>query len=210
MKTNNINLVLNKNVNYDYNPFGETSNEELDEIVEPKYPIEEWIDLLQSKSPIIIQFVGRKGRGKTTHLRILHQLFRDTEVYFLNEKNNTVNTTKNSSIVFIDSVHHIPWVERFQLWRKTNITYVITTHWKRDIEFFLCGRSFKTYYFKGLSIYMLETILKKRISLSSSLEYNNIRIDTRVLQSLHSKYGDNLRGILNYLYDNFKTHNYGN
>ena len=203
-------IVINPDVKYYYNPYGGISDDELLEIIEPKHSIQEWIAQLNQKPPIIIQLVGKKGRGKTTHLRVLHQLLTNPEIYFLNITNKEVNISKKNSQILIDSIHHIPIRKRFQLWRKSEVSYVITTHWKRNIEFFLCKRKFKTYHFNGIALNKLENIIKKRVSLSSSLEYEDIEINTELLQKLHAKYGDNIRGILNYLYDNLKVDNYGN
>ncbi|AXT51479.1 hypothetical protein D1818_11775 [Aquimarina sp. BL5] len=209
MKINYNDLVLNKNIQYFHNPFGGIDDEELIEVMDPKYSFEELTNTLNQNKPIIIQFVGKKGRGKTTHLRALHQLISNSKIYFL-DRNGYRNITNPGNLnIFIDSVHHIPLRKRLQLWRQANTSYVITTHWFRNLELYLCNRTYKTFHFKGVTLEKLEKILKKRISQYSSLEQNEVIIDKKVLQILLKQFGDNIRGVLNFLYDCFKVEFYG-
>jgi len=209
MKINYNDLVLNKDIEYFHNPFGGISDEELLEVIIPKYDLEKSIELLSRPEPIILQFVGKKGRGKTTHLRALYQLISNSKIYFLDHKGYRKITNPNNLNIFIDSVHHIPWRKRLQLWRQSNTSYVITTHSYRNIEFFLCNRTYKTIHFRGLSLTKLESIIKKRISQYSTIEQNQIIINTNTLKILSTQYGDNIRGLLNFLYDRFKIEFYG-
>lgn len=77
------NIILNRDIVYNFNPFGGITEEDILDCIVPKYPMEEWIKLLNNDQPIILQFVGKKGRGKTTHLRALHQYFQEQDIYFL-------------------------------------------------------------------------------------------------------------------------------
>ncbi|MFD2564030.1 hypothetical protein [Aquimarina rubra] len=202
-------LILNKNVDYFHNPFGGIDDEDLLEVIDPKYDLEKCIQLLTMEKPFIIQFVGKKGRGKTTHLRALHQLISNSEIFFLDSRNHQSISNTKERITFIDSIHHIPWKKRLQLWKQSEISYVITTHWFRNIEFIICNRKHKTFRFKGVSTEKLERILKKRISQYSSLQQNEIIINPKVLKILSEHFKDNIRSLLNYLYDCFKVKFYG-
>ena len=64
MKINYSDLVLNKNIQYTHNPFGGIDDEELLDIIDPKHSFDELIKILNQDSPIIIQFVGKKGVTK--------------------------------------------------------------------------------------------------------------------------------------------------
>lgn len=201
-------LISNLNFKLYYNPFGGICDEELSEIILEKYPVREWIDLIHRKQPIIIQFSGKKGRGKTTHLRYLYQFIDQADIFFLdrNKKPPLINSSKK--VIFIDSVHHIPMKQRFTLWRNKNTSYIITTHVKRNLEFHLAKRAFKTYEFKGISEQILEAIILQRITLSSDLDKKEIIINPEVVNYLIKKYNDDFRGILNFLFDNFKKLDY--
>ncbi|MBQ4803292.1 hypothetical protein J8L88_10570 [Aquimarina sp. MMG015] len=209
MKINYSDLVLNKNIQYTHNPFGGIDDEELLDIIDPKHSFEELIKILNQDHPIIIQFLGKKGRGKTTHLRALHQLISNSEIHFLDRNSYKKITNPDNRNLLIDSVHHIPLRKRLQLWKSSNTSYVVTTHIPRNIEFLFCKRKYKTIHFKGLSLIKLESILKKRIAQYSSIEQNKVIIDTTALKMLLKHYGDNIRGLLNFLYDCFKVEFYG-
>lgn len=200
-------LVLNKNIQYFHNPFGGIDDEELLEIITPQYDVEEWVQLLNKPEPIIIQFVGKKGRGKTTHLRALYQILTDADIYLLecNTKNPIKNKPKRST--FIDNSHLLSWNKRLQLWSNANTSYVITTHYSRSLEFYFCKRAFKTYYFKGITPEKLKIIIKKRVSQFSYLAYTEVKVNEIILQQLIVTFGDDIRGILNFLYDQYKTIN---
>ncbi|SEL22000.1 hypothetical protein SAMN04487910_2058 [Aquimarina amphilecti] len=209
MKINYNDLVLNKNIQYSHNPFGGIDDEELLDIIDPKHSFEKLIQTLNQDSPIIIQFVGRKGRGKTTHLRALHQLIPEAEMHFLNRSTYKWIVDNTNKYTFIDSVHHISWRKRLQLWRNYSLSYVITTHIPRDLEFLFCKRKYKTFYFNGITPEKLEIIIKKRISQFSYIKYQDILLNQTILNQLIQKFGDNIRAILNFLYDRFKIESYG-
>ncbi len=203
------NIILNRDIVYDFNPFGGITEEDILDCIVPKYPLEEWIKLLNNDQPIILQFVGKKGRGKTTHLRLLYQLVDNADIFFLNKNEKLPIIQSTKEIVFIDSIHHIPIKQRLQLWKNESKSYIITTHVKRNLEFHFTNRLFKTYKFKGITEQILENIIRHRVVLSSNLEEQSIKINQELIQYLIKKYKDDIRSILNFLYYNFKTQSYG-
>ncbi|WP_298541737.1 hypothetical protein [uncultured Aquimarina sp.] len=208
MKIAYHNLILNRNVEYFHNPFGGISDEELIEVIDPKYSFEELTETLNQNKPIIVQFVGKKGRGKTIHLRALYQLASNSKIYILDRNNHRNITNPDNLNIFIDSVHHIPLRKRLQLWRQTNTSYVITTHFPRNLEFFFCKRKYKTFYFNEITSEKLEVIIKKRVSKFSYLKYEDVVVDQDILNQLIKKFDDNIRATLNFLYDQFKAVNH--
>lgn len=204
MTVNFNKLIISKDIEYHYNPFGGITNDEILKILEPKHSIEEWIKLIENNQPIILQFIGKKGRGKTTHLSALHQQFQQSDIYYLDRIHKKIKHTQNK-VVFIDSIHRISLFKRLYLWRKKNISYVITTHWNRSLELKIMGRIHKKYYFKGITTEILKNIIINRICISSNASPENIIINEDILQQLIYKYKDDFRSILNFLYDQFKT-----
>jgi len=207
MKINYNDLVLNKDIEYFHNPFGGISDEELLEVIIPKYDLEKSIELLSRPEPIILQFVGKKGRGKTTHLRALHQMLIDADIYLLDNHSSHFIKNKPEQLTFIDNTHLLSWKKRLQIWKNINTSFVITTHRSRNLEFYFCKRVYKTYYFEGITPEKLETIIKKRVTQFSCLAYTDIKVNEVILQQLIVKFGDDIRGILNFLYDQYKIIN---
>ncbi|WP_438426542.1 hypothetical protein [Aquimarina macrocephali] len=204
MKIDYHKLITNKDIEYYHNPFGGITNDEILMVLEPKHSIQEWIELLQNEKPIIIQFVGKKGRGKTTHLSALHQQFNSSDIYYLDRIHKNVRDFQ-TKIVFIDSIHRIPLFKRLSLWKQKKTSYVITGHRNKNIEFSATGRIYKTYYFKGIILEELKSIIVNRICISSNAFPEDIIINEDILQQLIHKFKDDFRGILNFLYDQFKT-----
>ena len=201
-------LILNEGLEYYFNPFGGLDDEEIFSVIQPKYEIENILSILKSKHPTIIQFLGNKGRGKTTHLKALFQHHNDAEIFYLDRKHIKMDQIQRN-VIFIDSVGRISLSKRMKLWSKKSNSYVITTHWNRRLEFWLAGRTCRTYYFKGLCIQDLEKTIRYRIALATNLAPDQIIINSSVSIKLLEKFGDNFRDILNYLYKLF-TQYYAN
>jgi len=202
-------IVLNENIHYYHNPFGGVSNDELLYTIQPKYDIETWVTTLKEDTPKIIQFVGKKGRGKTTHLSVLHQYFPDMDIYYLDRIHKKIKSTK-TNIVFIDSIHKIPIHKRISLWKKKNISYIISTHINKALEFKIAGRSYETYYFKGIQLEELKQIIIHRVAIASNITPQEVSIQEKYINELILAFKDDFRGILNFLYDAFNQRNYGN
>lgn len=201
-------LILNKEITFHCNPFGGIAIDDIALTLNPKHDVQEWIAILQKNETTIIEFVGEKGRGKTTHLSMLHQYFFTTPIYYL-DRINTHKSIKESPILFIDSVGNVPFVKRLKLWSKKNVTYIVTTHKSRKHEYKLCGRNYFSYVFHGITELELKEIIARRVSLSSNKSKDAIDLDSIILKKLIACYGDDFRAILNFLYDNFNLNAYG-
>lgn len=66
-------LILNKNLIFHYNPFGGISDSELAQVIIPHAFINKIHHLIHTENKVIIELVGAKGRGKTSHLKLIHQ-----------------------------------------------------------------------------------------------------------------------------------------
>ena len=201
-------FIKSEGIVFHCNPFGGVASDDLMLTLIPKYEIEEWISLIKQKPPKIIEFVGEKGRGKTTHLSVLHEYFTETPIYFL-DRTHSYKKIKEAPIVFIDSIGRVPFVKRLMLWLKRDITYVVTTHTSRKYESKLCSRVCLSYNFGGIKESELKEIIIRRISLASNRSVDAIDLNSAVLKELISRYNDDFRGVLNFLYDNFNLKEHG-
>jgi len=190
---------------FHYNPFGGISDTELNNIILPKFDLGQIADQLRNDKQPILQFVGKKGRGKTTHLRMLSHLLKEADLFLLNSTSTIQEINQSAkSILLIDSIHHIPLSQRIQLFKRPK-AILITAHWSKRLEFLLAGRPHKTYYFKGIDTEKLNTILENRIALAIDAD-DSFSLNPECLQQLIRKHGDHYRGILNDLYNQFQTH----
>lgn len=196
-------LVLNKNINYDYNPFGGIDPEDIAHVISSDHSFKQWIDLIEDPTPKIIEFVGKKGRGKTTHLNLLHRFFDDSQILHLDQNRKNIHLSK-ARLIFVDSIQQLTWNRRMKLWLNRDTTYIITTHISKKWEYKLAKRNYHSFKFKGISIKQLEHILKSRIELASDINPEAIQINQNVLKDLIKRYKDDYRGILNTLFDSFK------
>ena len=90
-------LILNKGLDFQYNPFGGISDSELTQVIIPHSFTKEIHALIHTENKLIIELVGAKGRGKTSHLKLIHQQYPNAPIFLLNGKNsieNLVNTSK--------------------------------------------------------------------------------------------------------------------
>lgn len=189
-----------------YNPFGGISDQELTSILLPKYDLTQIAKRLKEDPRTIIQFVGKKGRGKTSHLRMLQYELPDAALFLL-DRNSSINEINQctATTLLIDSIHHIPLRHRHQLF-KQHRAILLTTHRSKQSEFLIARRPYKSFYFKGIDIKQLQTIVERRIT--KAMHSNDpVILKTDYLQQLVKKHGDHYRGILNELYQKFQqTH----
>jgi len=196
-------LILNKGLSFCYNPFGGISDSELALVIIPHSFTNEIQGLIQKKGKLIIELVGAKGRGKTSHLKLIQQQNPTAPIFLLsNAKKFDSIRLIESNLIFIDSIHHLSFRQRLILF-KQNRTIVLTTHSRRFLEYKIAGAAYKSYPFKGINPKKLKTILQNRIGLATNTPPNQIILDQSRITKLIQQFNDNYRGILNYLYENF-------
>lgn len=189
---------------FKFNPFSGLSDEELKQVMVPQINLPKLVKLIEDGQPKIIEFVGKKGRGKTSHLKLLHQQLPQYPFFSLHAQSSFQKVfTSNARGLFIDSIHHFNMIQRIRLF-KTNKTIVLTTHWGRFLEIKLAGKQHQRFDFKGIDATILKAILKNRMQVAAIESEINLKINDDEVEVLIKKYGDNYRGILNHLYGEFQ------
>lgn len=187
---------------FKHNPFQGLTPYEIQQAIQPRSETSVIIDKIKHNQSIIIQLCGKKGRGKTTHLTYLHQLFPHYPFYRLDANFNF--KIPNIKVLFVDSIHHLTFRQRWQLYQNIP-TLILSTHHDRWYEFKLANRTYQTMYFRGLQLTDLIAILNQRIELAvDKKEKDFVKIKPLLTAQLLKKYGDDLRGIINHLYDQFE------
>lgn len=192
--------------NFEYNPFSGVLEEDLAQIIVPTFDVAHISHNIEHADSLAIEFLGKQGRGKTTHLRYLQQQLNTYPIFLLNTASARISDiiTHESDVVFVDSIHHLSISDRIQLFRFKRVV-IYTTHWSRKFSCIYVGKKHYSIRFKGITLDTLKYVLGKRLQLASK---NKIDVDDlfteKELQSLIRKFGDNYRGIINHLYEQYQ------
>ncbi|MFD0962647.1 hypothetical protein [Pseudofulvibacter geojedonensis] len=199
------NLIKNEQIKFNFNPFGGLDDDENNFVLQPEIDFKEVEELLKDNSAITIELVGRKGRGKTSHLRALSNYIKDCEFIQLSTTNKAFSTNTKKSIYIIDSIHHLKLTNRLSLWRQKNNSFIISTHISKKLEFISTGRKFKSYKIGQNSKEDLKLLIQKRIALASNINnFHDIDLNNTFLENLSAKHKSDKRAILTNLYSSFK------
>ena len=113
----------------------------------------------------------------------------------------------DASLIFIDSIHHFSLKKRLQFYRQQK-AIILTAHHSKKIEYWLAGKTSQTIYFSGIDEDKLAQILNNRIYLALQQDSpKNFQLNVSYIQKLIAYFGDDYRGILNFLYDEFRKNN---
>lgn len=190
---------------YYYNPFAGIMEDDIQDIIVPRFDVNDLILNIKSKRSISVEFVGKQGRGKTTHLTFLHQQMNNFPVYYL-DSNSTLSDILNddSTTVFVDSIHHLSFRERIQLF-KSDKNIIYTTHWQKRLENLVSKRRPYRIQFNGIKAKTLKDILNKRLKNASKVYLE--KEDEFTLDDAHVliiRFKDDYRGIINHLFAKYQ------
>lgn len=205
MLTNHSSIILNDDLDFKFNPFGGITIEELKQIIVPKKFFPDLKKAITSPTPSVIELVGKQGRGKTTHLNYLHQLFPQYPILHFTKKNKIITKSiLNKKIIFLDSIHHLSFSKRIKVYKNFQ-KIILTTHQTRILEYKWARQNHQSFYFRGIDKNDLKTVIENRIQ-SALIQPTNsqIKINEKYLSQLLLNFKDDFRGILNHLYENFK------
>ena len=120
----NANQLPFQHLNLRVNPFGEWSPDELRELVVTD--VEGFVAKLKEDKKYAVQFLGEKGRGKTTHLLAILRHFPDSPYVHLPE-DGPLPAIPEGNFLFIDEIQRLPRRKRRRLFR-TARKLVIGSH----------------------------------------------------------------------------------
>jgi len=199
-------IIQNNSLIFTHNPFGGLTAEEIEAALVPRINIQKITAQILDEQPKVIELVGKKGRGKTTHLKYLHSLFPEYHLHLLTEKSSfQIQDLPFSRVIFIDSIHHLNFYKRLAFFKRFN-TIVLTTHLSRQLEYRLVRKLGIKYNFNGIEFSTLKSIILNRIAIASNSSVEEIKLNDDAIQKLLSIYKDDYRAIINYLYDQFQQH----
>ena len=190
---------------YYYNPFSVVDLECVEDAIIPQVDMDKIRSILGQTSSCHIQLVGKKGRGKTTHLKWISNHFPEYPIHFLNAKSDTSRLISlPSDVIFIDSIHHMSFLQRLALFKaKKNV--IFTTHVSRKLECALSKKSMHSIPCRGIDRDSLKSLLNRRLELASKgrIGEHDVFTDEQV-DGLMKKYKDDYRAMIYHLYDKFQ------
>ncbi len=180
--------------------------EDLSTTLVPRFDLDQIISKINNPEQIAIEFIGKQGRGKTTHLIYLQKLLAEYPIFLLNSKSTFHKIINHrSNVVFIDSIHHLNLFDRIHLFKKKE-TVIYTTHWNRKIECLIARKKYCSLNFNGIDPKLLKEIIHRRLKLAADDDSDHIEIvTTKEVNALIKKFGDNYRGIINHLYEKYQN-----
>lgn len=182
-------------LNLTRNPFGELTPEETVQValleVEPT--------LVSADSPkSCVQFIGEKGRGKTTHLLSLYHGLPEA-IYVHYEENSRPQVPHGHTLV-LDEFQRLSWRKRNQAYRRARIL-ILGTHVNFATEIQKAGFSLETIEVSlNLAPDRLQQISRTRIDFFRRSDGQVPFLDHETAEMLVRKYGSNLRSIFHHLY----------
>ncbi|MFK7972168.1 MAG: hypothetical protein AB8F95_17495 [Bacteroidia bacterium] len=184
------------------NPFAGVDLDTVEQIIVPRFDVDDLVQKIRQAESLVVAFEGKKGRGKTTHLALLHQKLPECPFFKLNSDANVQSILSHPSpIVLIDSIHHLSLSERLAVYKAKKVV-ILSRHWRRGWEYRLAKKQVHRIPFKGISLSVLKSIVEKRLAGTSR---SNMMLDDTTLNKLIAKHGDHYRGIINELFDQFQT-----
>lgn len=201
--------IFDNDPELNFNPFGGVNEEELQAVLVPHVGMESILEQIASPQNQVIELVGRKGRGKTSHLRLARQYFPHYPYIGLHRGAKYQEVQKlEGDVILVDSIHHLKLNQRIHLYKNRKLV-VLTTHWPRTIEYWLAKKRYTRYRFRGIQKETLKATIRQRIQLAQKNKREIVEINEDVLDQLIHRFGDNYRGILNYLYQQVQKTNRG-
>lgn len=180
------------------NPWGELTPEE--SLLVSDVDVDSILNLL-SREAAVIQFVGEKGRGKTTHLKALERHLPAAKFLYVPEIGR-VNFPRSETVI-IDEAQRFGWWNRRKLARHPG-RLILGTHEDLSYLFKAQHRPLETVWVgRLLDSSRLRTILTKRLQCLSHRP-SEFDIDEEFLQDLIRRNGGNIRNMLSELYSVFQ------
>lgn len=183
------------------NPFERLEPDELIEVAIPQFPLEPLIEQIQAGG-VAVQFIGRSGHGKSTHLALLHQHFPDAPYLKFNARQSHPSIP-NAPVLFLDETQRLPFFRRDRIWRRAQ-SLVIGTHWPHQFSLRRAGFRPITHHVRGLDADAVQQMAMRRIErarLDDGRE--SVGISAEFAHQLTRQYRGNVEAIVDALYDHF-------
>ncbi len=182
------------------NPFGEASAEDLAQLAVVQ--VEQYVSRLQQPG-FALQFMGDRGRGKTTHMLALRAYFPQAP-YFHFAEGAAIPEIPEAPLLFLDETQRLPRTLRKRIFASP-VSFVIGTHYDHYSELRKAGKDCKTVLLKGLTSDQLDRIIRRRIEWARRGPGPVPVITPQEIERLIDDYKDDVSAILSNLYEKFQA-----
>ncbi|MFK7755864.1 MAG: hypothetical protein AB8B53_02905 [Flavobacteriales bacterium] len=193
------------NTQFAYNPFSGVLDDDINDVLVPQFNVDDLLSMIKRSESLALEFQGKQGRGKTSHLKFLHKYLSEFPIVFLDSSSAFSEIRSLSQrVVFVDSIHHLSVLNRRKLFKQNKIV-IYTTHRKRNLECFFAKKKHVSIGFNGINEEVLTCILNKRLEFAALTKVDSDDLfHSKEVNDLIGKYGDDYRGIINHLFDRFQ------
>lgn len=183
------------------NPFGELTRDERAMLA--VVDVAPWIELLKSAATVL-QFIGEKGHGKTTHLLAIHRAIPDASYVYLPEEGPPPSIPSTRPLL-VDEAQRLGRFVRWRVFRRGG-PLVLGTHRDFTAELRKAGLQVVTVDVEAQqSPERLAQILNQRITASCLANAEVPRITIDQAKELQRRFGGDIRAVESHLYDLFQS-----
>ena len=180
------------------NPFGELTRE--DRVAAALVDVERWAKWLAPGGRRALQVIGDSGRGKTTHLLSLAARLPGAHYVHWRPRESWPHLP-DSPVLLIDEAQRLPWNVRRRLFSRGK-PLVLGTH--RDLARPLKRRGYEVATCRPgnqANGEHIRAVMNRRIELARLAAGPTPRLSQRDADVLAQKFGDNVRAIESFLYE---------
>lgn len=188
-----------EHLNLRRNPFCAVSLEEHAELA--VVDVDEYVEWL-SEPGRVLEFTGDHGRGKTTHLLAIRRHFRQAPYLRVTEQSDKPERP-DSPVVFVDEAQFLSRRQARRLFDDGR-SYVVSTHRRLGGVYRRAGLECRRVQLEGLCAGKLRAIARRRIEAARRGEGDVPRLGDDAIEALLDRFGDDLRGIEEHLYEVFQ------
>lgn len=204
-KAQTVNSHLDVNhyayLNLKYNPFSYLNDEELFSITSDRINLEKLVTKISTCKSCFVEFYGNKGRGKSTHLQLLHYKYFPEATFYKLKKTKTYAIKPIKNMLIIDSFQLLSLKNKLNLLQKQK-QLIITSHYSHRFLSSKRGLNDSINFSKlDLKVNDLEKIIATRMELARLNKEKPIpKITQTFIGKLLKTHKNNLRQIQAELY----------
>jgi len=190
-------------LNLRINPFGRLTPDERGRLVVPAIEPGKYADRL-IKPGFAVQFLGPRGRGKSSHLFALRSFFPDQPYTYI-PLDRRLPPVPTATVHFIDELQRLPRTIRAGILERHG-SFVIASHKNHAREFQTAGLEFEVIKLGGITPERLLKIIRLRIEWARREPSQPVPyLSGQTAANLIAAFGDDLWAIEEYLYDRFQV-----
>jgi hypothetical protein len=187
-------------LNLRWNPFGAVSVEDISQLA--VLQVEQFVDRLQ-RPGFALQFLGKPGRGKTTHLLALREYFPQAPYLHFLEKAE-IPEIPPAPLLFLDDTQWLPASLCKRIFARQT-SFVIGTLSDHSKELDKAGLEYISVQLKNNTVDNVEMIIQRRIEWARRSPGPVPGVSESEIARLIQEYDGDTRAILSKLYEEFQA-----